>query len=124
MEYRSVNEPQNFYYHDSYLDSIEFLSADMILTVSLNNVESDNSQNDTGKALQVNAMRITFADYRIKSGKKYGSKTFDSNKNIIQETPDISLAPRDAENCLNSFQKKTTPVQKLCMEMARAAKVP
>ena len=67
MKYLSVNEPNNFSFHDAVINKVRVEDNDMIWTVEAANAEKTNSQNPYDKAMCIDSAEVVFKNFHIDS---------------------------------------------------------
>lgn len=76
MKYTSVNEPNEFSFHDACIKKIRIEGSDMIWTVEAVNAAKSNSQNSYDTDMCIESAEVIFKNYRIDSVVYLAYKTY------------------------------------------------
>lgn len=93
MKYVSIDELNNFSFHDGELKNIDFVNETMKWQVSGINATVKNLQNSFEKDMCTEDAEMIFENVEIKKIVFCGYKTFDSNNNLIKEVDDRIASP-------------------------------
>ncbi len=101
MKYTSVNEPNEFSFHDAYIEKIRVEGNDMIWTVESPNVSKFSSQNEYDKAMCIDLSEVIFKNYRIVSVIDAAHKRYSCGD--LLDVPEKRLTENETADFLTKF---------------------
>ena len=107
MKYTSVNEPNEFSFHDAFIKKIRIEGSDMIWTVEAANAEKSNSQNDHDTAMCIESAEVIFKNYRITSLVSTAYKTYSDGTE--REVPEKWLTEKELAEYIAKFIDEDHP---------------
>ncbi len=104
MNYKAIDELNNFNFHDAQLHHIDYHDGSMVWKLSSVNVTSQNSQNNFDKDMCIKDASIVFENIHIEKIVFSAYKTYDANNILIKSEDAIIANPNDYSDILkNTF---------------------
>ena len=121
MKYMTVNELQNFNYHDAQLKAMDWRGRDFVWLSDRINASTENSQNSYPTDMCIDSAEIVFKDACIESIVFSGYKTYGAGGALLKSVEAETAAPHEYDNIL----KKTLAPSNFiyCMEEKSYVKV-
>jgi len=101
MLYSTINELDNFQFHDAEIKEITLTDSDMTWSVSAINATTSNSQNVSSKDMCVSLATITFENPRIDSIAFTAYTVHDANNNLIKDVKSVFAKPEEYNSILS-----------------------